>query len=29
MGTNIVMKESFLFKTFTEKINCYSNMNEL
>ena len=29
MGTNIVKKESFLFKTFTEKINCYSNMNEL
>ena len=29
MGTNIVMKESFLFKTFTEKINCYSNINEL
>ena len=29
MGTNIVKKESFLFKTFTEKINCYSNINEL
>ena len=29
MDTNIVKKESFLFKTFTEKIHCYSNMNEL
>ena len=29
MGTNVVEKESFLFKTFTEKINCYLNMNEL
>ena len=29
MGTNIVKKESFPFKTFTEKINCYSNMNKL
>ena len=26
MGTNIVKKESFLFKTFTEKMNCYSNI---